>query len=223
VSAFAFLGLGFVLALPLPARAGQDPAPPPPRAPSPIGLRAYAIVDSNAVAAKESFDAVLGTSHLTSFGGGVDVVEIWKHLFARVAVTRARKSGSRAFVANGEAFPLGIPLTVTMTPVEVGGGWRFVSKSSWLTPYAGVAFLSMGYSETSKFAEAGENTDQRFTGQDVFGGVEVRIVKWLVAGGEVQYRRVPNALGAGGVSQDFGETDLGGVTARFTIGIRTKK
>jgi hypothetical protein len=211
-----------LLAAAVPARGGQ--AAQPAKAPSPIGLHAYGAFDLDALAARESFDAVVGTSHLTAFGGGVDVVDIWKHLFARVAVTRARKSGSRVFVANGEVFPLGIPLTATMTPVEVGGGWRFVSsKRSRLTPYAGVSFLSMGYTETSKFAEPGENTDERFTGQDVFGGVEVGIVKWLVAAGEVQYRRVPNGLGVGHVSKDFGETDLGGVTARFTIGIRTKK
>ena len=40
---------------------------------------------------------------------------------------------------------------------------------------------------------------------------------------EVQYRRVPNALVAGGVSQDFDENDLGGFTARITFGIRTKR
>jgi hypothetical protein len=76
-----------VLALPGAARAGQNP---PPRAPSPIGLRAYVIVDSDSLAAKESFDAVLGTSHLTAFGGGVDVVDIWKHRFAR-SRSRARR------------------------------------------------------------------------------------------------------------------------------------
>jgi hypothetical protein len=210
-----------VLAPAIPAR-GQ--ASQPPKAPSPIGLHAYGVVDLDALAARESFDAVVGTSKLTAFGGGVDVVDIWKHLFARVAVTRTRKSGSRVFVANGEVFPLGIPLTITMTPVEVGGGWRFVtSKASRLTPYAGLSFLSLGYDETSTFAESGENTSERFTGQDLFAGVEVGIVKWLVASGEVQYRRVPDALGAGGVSKDFNESDLGGVTARFTIGIRTKK
>lgn len=219
VCAIALVLLGSAI----PARAGQGAQPA--KAPLPIGLRAYGIVDLDALAARESFEAVLGTSKLTAFGGGVDVVDIWKHLFARVAVTRARKSGSRVFVATGgEVSPLGIPLTVTMTPIEVGGGWRFVSsKQTRLTPYVGVAFLSMGYTETSKFAEAGENTSERFTGQDVFGGVEVRIVKWLVAAGEVQYRRVPDALGAGGVSKDFGESDLGGVTARITIGIRTKR
>jgi hypothetical protein len=218
--------IAVLLTAPVPARAGQArPAAKPPRAPSPIGLRAYGIVALDALAAKDSFDAVVGTSQLTAFGGGVDVVDLWKHVFARVAVTRASKSGSRVFVAdNGEIFPFGIPLTVTMTPIEVGAGWRFVTrKPSRLTPYAGVAFLSMGYTETSKFAQPGDNTSERFTGQDVFGGVEVRIWKWLVASGEAQYRRVPDALVAGGVSKDFGESDLGGVTARIAIGIRTKR
>lgn len=225
VSALAVL----LLAVAAPARAEQTarPAPRPAARPasSGIGVRAYGIVDLNALAAKDSFDAVLGTSHLTAFGGGVDVVDIWKHLFARVAVTRARKSGSRVFVAdNGEVFPLGIPLTVTMTPIEVGGGWRFVSrKNPRVSPYAGAAFLSMGYTETSKFAEAGDNTSERFAGGDVFGGVDVAIVKWLALSAEAQFRRVPNALFAGGVSNNFGESGLGGFTARVMIGIRTKK
>jgi len=211
-----------VLALPALARAAGEQSAPP-SAPSSIGLRAYGIVDVNALAAKESFDAVLGTSQLTAFGGGVDVVNIWKHVFARVAVTRARKTGSRVFVSGSEVFQLGIPLTVTMTPIEAGGGWRFVTKSGRLTPYAGISFLSMGYSEESEGAEAGDNTSERFSGQAVFGGAEFRIWKWFTAAAEAQYRRVPNALGAGGVSQDFNESDLGGVTARITIGIRTKR
>jgi hypothetical protein len=209
------------IVLPAAAQAGQAA---PPQAPSPIGLRAYAIVDLDALRAKDSFDAVFGTSQLTAFGGGVEVVDIWKHLFVRVAATRARKTGSRVFVSGSEVFPLGIPLTMTMTPLEAGGGWRFAPASGGrLTPYAGAAFLSMGYTETSDFAGAGENTSERFTGQDLFGGIDIGIVKWMSAAAEVQYRRVPNAIGAGGVSQDFGESDLGGFTARFTIGIRTKK
>ena len=202
------------------AAGGQSATP---RAPLPFGLRAYVIVDLDSVAAKESFDAVLGTSQLNAFGGGVEVNEIWKHLFARVAFTRARKEGSRVFVNNAQVFPLGIPLTVTMTPIEAGAGWRFVTKSSRLTPYAGAAFLSMAYTETSKFAESGEDSSERFKGQDVFGGVDVWIVKWLSVAAEAQYRRVPNALGAGGASKDFNENDLGGFTARIMVGIRTKR
>ena len=211
-----------LLTLPAIARAGEEQNAPPPRKPVSIGLRAYGIFDYDNLAAKESFEAVLGTSKLKAFGGGVEV-DIWKYLFVRVAGTRARETGSRVFVSGGEVFTLGIPLTVTMTPIEAGGGWRFVTKSGRLTPYAGVSYLSMGYSEESKFAEAGDNTSERFTGQAVFGGFEFGILKWLTAAGEAQYRRVPDALGAGGVSKDFHETDLGGVTARITIGIRTKR
>jgi len=211
----------FVVVVPGAARAGQA-APPGP--PSPIGLRAYAIVDLDALAAKESFAAVLGSSQFTAAGGGLDVVDIWKHLFARVAVTRARQTGSRVFVSGGEVFPLDIPLTVTMTPIEVGGGWRFPPKAGGrFTPYAGAAFLSLGYTETSDFTDAAEDTSERFAGQDLFGGVDIGIAKWLAASAEVQYRRVPNALGAGGVSKLFGENDLGGYTLRVTFGVRTKR
>src|SRR5207245_2638965 len=67
------------------------------RAQSHIGLRAYGIVDLDAVAAKQSFKAVLGTSQLKAFGGGVDVTDLWKHLFVRVAATRARKTSGRVW------------------------------------------------------------------------------------------------------------------------------
>jgi hypothetical protein len=192
-------------------------------APFPLGFRAYGIVDFDSVAMKQSFDAVLGTSQVKAFGGGVEVVDIWKHLFARVTVTRARKRGSRVFVSGGQVFPFGIPLTVTMTPVEVGGGWRFTGLHGRVTPYAGGGFVSMGYTEASKFADPEENTSTHFKGGAVFGGVEVGIVKWIGAAADAQYRRIPNALGAGGVSKDFKETDLGGFTARVTIGIRTTR
>ena len=36
-----------------------------------------------------------------------------------------------------------------------------------------------------------------------------------MTGVDAQYRRIPDALGAAGVSQDFGETDLGGFTAPY--------
>jgi hypothetical protein len=213
-----------VLALPAPARAGEQQNAPPraPRKPISISLRAYGIVDYNNLAAKQSFEAVLGTSKLKAFGAGVEV-DIWKNIFVRVAGTRARETGTRVFVSGSEVFTLGIPLTVTMTPIEAGGGWRFRTKTGRLTPYAGVSYLSMGYVEESENALEGENTSERFKGQAVFGGADFRIWKWFTVAGEAQYRRVPKALGAGGASKDFNETDLGGVTARVSIGIRTKR
>ena len=194
------------------------------RAQGNVGLHAYGIVDLDSLTAKQSFEAVLGTSQLKAFGGGVEVADIWKHVFVRVAVTRARETGTRGFVSGSEFFPLNIPLTMTMTPLEAGGGWRFVSnKGSRFTPYAGVSFLSVGYTETSTGADAAENSSESFKGQSVFGGVEIGVLKGLTVTAEAQYRRVPNALGGGGVSKDFGDTDLGGVTARITIGFHTKR
>jgi opacity protein-like surface antigen len=183
-----------------------------------VGVAAYFAFDLDALAAQKSFDAVLGTSNLKGFGGGVDVLNVWKGLFVRAVVTHARKQGNRAFVFNGEAIPLDVPITVSMTPVEIDGGWRFLTASR-VMPYVGGGLLVIQYSEKSTFASSDENVSQTNRGVIAFGGVEVALSRWLMTGVEAQYRRVPNALGAAGVSQDFGETDLGGFTARVLLGI----
>jgi hypothetical protein len=54
----------------------------------------------------------------------------------------------------------------------------------------------------------------------MFAGVEVAFLDWIVAGAEVQYRSVPDALGDGGVSEVYDEDDLGGVTVRGLLGVR---
>jgi hypothetical protein len=187
----------------------------------PIGFRAFGTVDTNSLLAQNSFNAVLGTSHLTEFGGGVDVVNLWKSAFIRAAVARTSKRGDRAFVANGQVVSLGVPITISMTPVEIGGGWRFALRHTpHVVPYAGGGILVQSYSEKSTFAGSGDNTSQTNTGFTTFGGVEVDLSKWLMVGGEVQFRGVPNAIGNGSVSQDFGETNLGGFAVRVLFGIR---
>jgi hypothetical protein len=197
----------------------QPPAPP--KKGSSVGIHAFATIDANSIAATDSFEAVFGTSMLTAAGGGAEVVDLWKHLFLRIAASHAKKTGSRVFVSSGEVFDLGIPLTVTMTPVEGGGGWRFASRSRF-TPYVGGAFISLGYKETSDFAGSDDNVDERFKGGAVFGGVDVKIWKGLVAGGEAQFRSIPTPDASRGVMKEFGEKDLGGFTARLTIGFTTK-
>jgi len=158
---------------------------------------------------------------MTAYGGGAEVVDLWKHLFLRIAVSQSKKTGSRVFVSNGDVFHLGIPLSVTMMPVEGGGGWRFASKSR-LTPYVGGAFVSLGYKETSEFAAADENVDERFKGGSVFGGVDVNLWKGIVVGGEAQFRSITVPDASRGVMKEFNEKDLGGFTARITIGFTTR-
>jgi hypothetical protein len=51
------------------------------------------------------------------------------------------------------------------------------------------------------------------------GGVDVSIVSWLHAGGEIRYRQVKGIVGEGGVSAEFGEDNAGGVTAAVRVSI----
>jgi opacity protein-like surface antigen len=219
----AVAGLTPASAAPVPAPAAA-PAPPETARSSSrerIGVRAYAAVDLNRLAAQKSFDAVLGTSQVTGFGGGADVLNVWKTLFVRVSASRISKGGNRAFVFNGQAVSLGIPITVQLTPIEVAGGWRFVS-SSRLTPYIGGGALFVKYAETSAFAGSGDDVSQSNRGYSAFGGADVTVASWLVLGAEGEYRSVPHAIGTGPVSQDFGETNLGGFTVRVLIGFKTR-
>jgi hypothetical protein len=211
-----------VLLSPVLAHGQTNPPPPSPAAASsrPL-LRAYFLFDSTTLTASETFDAVIGKSRLAMPGGGAEVLRLWKGLFARVAFSSVKESGSRVVVFDDEVIDLGIPLTVELAPLEIAGGWRFPAFASRrFVPYAGGGFLRMGYRETSQFAIGDDNTDTSFNGGLVFGGIEAALVSWVIAGAEVQYRTVPDALGEGGVSQAFGDTDLGGVTVRVLVGIR---
>ena len=89
-----------------------------------------------------------------------------------------------------------------------------------MTPYAGGGVLFLMYKETASFAPAGDDVSQNGRGYTAFGGVEIAVVKGPVAGAEAQYRSVHNIIGTAGVSQDFGEKDLGGFTVRVLFGYK---
>jgi hypothetical protein len=186
-----------------------------------VGIHAYGLFDSTTVAASKSFDAIFGSSHLSGAGGGVDL-DVWRHVFLRIAVTHSTRSGSRVFVDDsGQVSTLNIPLTVTMTPIEAGGGLRFPTKSR-ITPYIGGAFITLGYQETSDLAQAGDNVNERYTGGEGFGGVDIQVWKGLFVGGEAQFRHIGVPDVSTSVMQQFGESDLGGFTARVLVGFGTK-
>jgi hypothetical protein len=203
------------------------PAPPQgrpaARQPLAIGFRAFAVIDSESMAASKSFDAVLGTTRLNGFGAGGEILGLWREAFARVSFARMKKTGSRVYILNDEVIPADIPLTVQMTPLEIGGGWRFpLRQYPRFTPYAGYSALFLNYKETSEFAGPDENTSKVFTGHTLFGGVDVRVWQWVSAGVEFAYRSVPNAIGDfdTGVSKGYEETNLGGMGVRVLFGIR---
>ena len=203
-----------VLLTPAAALAQQPPHPQ-------VGANVYVLFDQESLAATQSFTAVLGTSRVPLAGAGIDIVRLWKGLFVRVAIEKGSKTGSRVFVdSSQQVFPLNVPLTVTMTPVEAGAGWRLPAfdRKGHVVPYLGAAALWLRYEESSSFADTGENTDATYQGAAIFAGVEGN-VSHLNLGVEGVYRRVPNAVGAAGVSSTFKENDLGGAAVRVRIGV----
>jgi len=203
-----------VLVFPAVARAGDPP----------IGAKAFAAIDFNSFSASHTFNAIFGSTQIPGYGGGVDVTGLWSNLFFRFAVTSAKKTGTRVFVDNSQVFKLNQPAKLSLTPIEIGAGWRFAGKSK-LTPYAGGGAIyepyKVTYTQSSDLDES-----QSFTGGVVFGGVDYAMTKVLNVGGEAQYRTLPNALKSdlsSSVAHVFHETNLGGFTGRITFGVKFGK
>jgi hypothetical protein len=184
-----------------------------------VDIKGYGLIGNMSFSASESFDAVLGTSSGVIFGGGAEVGLPFGGVYFGAGAWRFNDEGERVFVSGSEIFPLGIPLTVEITALEITGGWRFKNLSSRVVPYAGGGWSSFAYSETSVFAEHDEDVDERFNGWHLLGGAEFRVARWLGVGGEIAYTSVPDALGAGGVSELFDETNLGGTSVRLKISV----
>ena len=182
-------------------------------------FRGFVDGGSTTFTATQSFKAVLGKESGLLFGGGVEAIE--KNVFLNVRASRFKKTGERVFIFEGETFHLGIPETITITPIELNGGYRF-NFGSWLIPYAGLGIGWYKFSDVSKFNDDSENVNETFKGFQVAGGAEFRLASWLGAAAEAQWSRVPNALGQNdnSVARAFDETDLGGTTFRvkFVIG-----
>ena len=181
------------------------------------------LVDINQMAAKETFKAVVDSSTLMGFGAAVDITGLYQGLFARFAFATSSKEGSRVFVDDDDVVhSLNIPITVKMMPIDLGVGWRMggVGRTKSVTPYVGGGIVLLDFKETADIGEGDENVSERFNGFSIFGGVDFSAGKWLTVGVEGIYRTVPNAIGETGVSEHFGETDLGGLGVRFMIGIR---
>ena len=183
-----------------------------------IGARGFATVGLVTFTAKDSVEAVLGKPSGPIFGGGGQVLLPWG-IFVQVSASRFKQDGERVFVGpNDEVFRLGIPLEIAITPLDITGGWRF-GRWPRVVAYAGGGYSSYRYQETSDFAEAGENVDERFTGFHVMGGAEYAVSRWLAIGGEVAWASIPDALGQGAVSAAFDEDNLGGTTVRLKISV----
>jgi hypothetical protein len=195
--------------------------PPVPR--KPIGARAFFVVDTEFMSASQSFSASTGSSTMFGFGGGGEILNVWKSIFARVAFSTASKSGELGHVVDGVFISSGFEADYGVNTTEVGAGWRtYMKKHPKVALYAGGGVLLVGFSQTNAF-EPSLNFSERFTGFSAQGGFEYALSKWLTAGVEGQYRGVPDALGEFAASKAYDESDLGGFAIRGMVGIRFKK
>jgi hypothetical protein len=138
-----------------------------------------------------------------------------------LSYSQASRVGQRVAVFEGRAIPLGISMRVQLNPLEAGAGWRSdLGRRRIVGVYGGGGLVRMRYRQTSDFAQNAEDVDETFSGYMAFGGFDVTIGGWVMIGVEGQFRVVPEALGQSGVSQAFGDTDLGGTTFRVMVGIR---
>jgi len=181
----------------------------------PIGVLGFGEFGYARFAAQQSFQAVTGQGGDAFVGAGGEV-RVGPGFFANASINRRSGSGERVYVTAGEVFKLGVPLTVTLTPIAVTAGWRFTYDR--MTPYVGAGVGRIRYQEHFSFEGTGEGVDSQFASYHVLGGVEVRN-GFLATAFEVQYSRVPDSIGVGGASAAFHETDLGGVTARVRVPI----
>lgn len=209
---------------PQPPKPGtQRPAPAKPaRTPAePVRLRAFGSVGWITFQARDSFDTVLDSHGGLLYGGGGQITLPFG-LYAEVAAMQFRADGERVFIGpNREVFPLGIPVEVTVTPLEITGGWRYRGRGRrgpWpVVPYVGGGLSAYKYRETSEFADGDEDVDEWHNGFHILGGVEYRVRRWLGVAGEVAFSSIPDALGEGGVSAAFNEDNLGGTSVRLKV------
>ncbi len=199
-----------------PAAAQGRPALVPPDEAPPVAVRPLFLVSGEQMAAKTSFDATFGQSFEPFFGGGVNLV--FRHgLWAEVTVSHFSKTGQRAFLFNGQTFQVGVADTVSITPIEFTGGYRFRHVSPLLVPYVGAGVGTYGYDESSPNAAPGENVSTRHAGFVAVGGAEGRVQRWISIAGDVEYTHVPGILGTAGISLDANEHDLGGFAVRVKV------
>lgn len=187
--------------------------PPRPNDTPSVSLRPFFVFAEESFTARQTFETVFGKSFQPLWGGGLNVA-FRNGFYVDVTASRFKETGERAFFFEGQGFRLGIPLTVTVTPVEVTAGGRF-RVTPRLFPYVGAGVGSYSYQETSEFDDG--PFDKRHVGYLVVGGVEFRVSRWIAVSGDAQYTRVSGIVGSGGVSKEAGESDLGGTAGRFRV------
>jgi opacity protein-like surface antigen len=189
-----------------------------PAAAQDVGVRAFLTYGTLTFQAQDSFDAALGSSSATIYSGGGQL--LFPHgVYVEFSTGKLQEDGQRVIVnAAGQVTRTGQPLEITLRPIEITGGWRYL-RSDRFVPYGGAGYSRYRYQALSESAGPRENIDESFDGFHLVGGAEYLPIRWLAIGGELAWSSVPDAAAVTGVSEAFGESNLGGTTLRLKISI----
>jgi hypothetical protein len=181
----------------------------------PFLLRGFGETGSLQLKAKESFNAIFDKDTTWIAGGGADA--IWPSgFFASAEVEWFKMEGERAFVLDDQVFRLGIRDEVRVVPISMTFGYK-IGRSNVARPYAGAGYGVYLFKEQADFAQAGDDVSENFGGFHVVGGVDLIRQRRISAAVEARYAWVRDAIGEGGVSEGFGESDLGGFTIKVKV------
>ncbi len=195
---------------------------PPRQGDPPFTISAHAQVGRLSQTAGDSFTAILGSSTGRIYGGGVELT-LRSGLFARLDVSRFAAEGQRVDSVDGQIVPLGIPLSISLLPVEFTGGYRLRPyvlgrrRQMRLVPFVGGGVGSVAYHEETDAAHPEERVSERYTSYHLLGGVDVPLGRRVALGVDAAKRWIPDGMGSGGISQKFGESDLGGSVLRLRV------
>ena len=181
-----------------------------------FGIRAFGQGGYGSFSASDSFDAEFGSTSASSFGFGAEVR--YRRFFLQGNWEELdKKTGERVLVVGTETIPLGIEDRLEISPRSVILGYRFLRLGGRTTFLAGAGIGSYHVKEDWDFASPSETVDESFTSYHGLLGVEFAIVKWVAIRAEFQYTTVPDSAGTGGVSEVFGDKDLGGPSFRIKL------
>jgi opacity protein-like surface antigen len=159
--------------------------------------------------ARLSAQAVFGSSGSATFGGAFRYVHR-RGFYAAAGARSWSKDGERVFAASAAApvQHLGFPLSVRLTPITGTVGYRFRRNRAFV-PYVGVGGGVTLYREESEVAGDARSESRSagtFLGE---AGVEYGKGRFRYAI-EGSYSIASGAVGLGGISEVYGEDDVGG-------------
>ena len=177
--------------------------------------RGFVLFSRQQFQAEQTFEAIFDDASGSFRGVGADLV-LARNVFVEIGWSRFEKTGERVFLFNNTVYKLGIPLTITLRPFELSGGYRL---TVWprVIPYGGIGVASVRYEETSDFAATGDDVSVSGSGVVFLGGAEVRVTRFIGVSADIHYSSLADIIGTAGISKEYGEDNLGGTAVRFRI------